>query len=49
MGKIRKISLHITEALYIEVKLMSVLTKRTMSKFVRLSLMDKIRELKQKK
>lgn len=44
-----KINLHIPESLYTEVKLMSVMTKKTMSAFVRLALIEMIRQIKQKK
>jgi len=44
-----KINLHISEHLMIEIKIMAVLTKKSMSEFIRLALQDKIRQLKEKK
>jgi predicted transcriptional regulator len=42
-----KITLFLSDELYTQTKIMAVLTKRTMSQLIRISLIQKIKELKE--
>lgn len=43
-----KINLHISEQLLMEIKIMAVMTRRSMSQFIRQALQEKMKDLKEK-
>lgn len=47
--KTKKVLFCLPESQYIELKIMAVLSKRTMSSFIRKCVQEKIKELKEKK
>lgn len=49
MAKSKRISFHIPDQLWIDLKITCVLANSTMSNLVRIAIKDKIKEVKQKK
>lgn len=47
MHKCKHTSIHLPESLHVDLKIFCVLTNRTMSDFIRISIQDKIKQVKE--